>query len=515
MVVIVYREHGVRPKIPHKNVYKMKASCRLLTIYVIAIASWRKMHSNGYMNTRTIFSIVLTGFVAIRFGVSQEPETTTTTTALETLKQERSTFEAGLDQPLKEWKADFLVALRSAQEKVQTSGDLDQVVLIRNIVENPEAPVKIPARYTSLKRFHNLQMNKRNDIVRQIATQRRKGLVSYRQKLLQLQNDLTTQGEIDAALEVKAEVATVEELIRADAPLVAGGAETASAPPRGNRNPGRLVVFGANSSGEPITLSEEMKRERFVRVVAGYDDWYAITPQGKLVYGGNSNVKGPPEDMTKPVVDVIVGRHYGFAVHPDGSFTGLGGSDHGDTMPDIVKSAPVRHIAAGHSLNVVVLRNGKAIPCGYQLRPPSRYINSRNILEGTVRAAATSGSFWLIKRDGSIVSSKLTGEAVDNRPDALDGQRIIDVRSGVSTHGVIMMTSERKLISWNSLEIPPDLGPVRQYRVGYSLLGVQKRDGSWQVFGREPLATNVNQLLSRAGPLKDFTLGGNYFIGIR
>ena len=81
-------------------------------------------------------------------------------------------------------------------------------------------------------------------------------------------------------------------------------------------------------------------------------------------------------------------------------------------------------------------------------------------------------------------------------------------------YGSLFLTDEGKVYGRHIEEVPDNLPPVRQIRMGDKLGAVQLMDGTWRIFGRES-AKQLNAEVQKLGPLKDLSLGPQYFIGIK
>ena len=434
-------------------------------------------------------------------------------TNLQKIQGEVSAQNAELALPINAWREKYLVELNKLKARVQAAGDLDQLLVLNQELEQPGSTQVAPP-YTALKRLQGVYIQRSGQIEKSVAEKQRKLLLGHRQKLKALQTQLTQAGSIDDALLVKAAVGEVEDEIRSLSSSPVAGASSPrhrAVRPKGNKRPGRLIAFGSYANGDPVVIPDELQNKLFVKAVAGYDHWMVLGPNGQ-VFAKPSDHKKVPEDV-KPAVDISCGRHMNVILHADGTITGVGGSDHTKTIPEGLKN--VRQVATGHSMNVALLADGTMVPFGYMLRD-ARYPNTRNILRGGVKVACGTHDFFILRRDGTIESSGLTGKPSERKTS--DWTNIVDIYAGASTHGILGLDRDGKVHESGVGEIPKEISEaegIRQIRTGSLGGAVQLADGTWMVWGAEPLATNMNQALKKYGPLKDLNIGSRYFIGIK
>ncbi|MEM7391491.1 MAG: family 16 glycoside hydrolase [Verrucomicrobiota bacterium] len=425
-------------------------------------------------------------------------------------------FEESFDHERTSMNERFTRGLERLKAHYRDSGDLNGIIKVRHtfehlqkhkslspseLVDGPEtlkdAQEKYLTAYAKLKAEHEKKTNRLQ--------------LSYISYLDKLKIRLTRDDMINDALTIRKAIEEVEaNLVAAPAlPRPRSQNPVVTAVPTG-RSPGRLVVFGRDSDGEPMEIPEELLNKPMVKVSAGYNNWLALGADGKV--GGHVQ-RGYEIPNDKPVIDIECGRHMHVVLNADRTITPISNSHHVPTFPKNMKN--VKTVSSGHSLHLALSMDGKVRPFGYQLRSFD-VPDPRGILNNVELIACGGHGFWLKKRDGSVVSSDLAGKELKYRPDELDGKKIVDMRSGVSSHGCLMLTDKGRLISWSSHSVPDDLKlETKEFRVGYAQVAHKKRNGTWEVFGKEPAATHMNRKLKELGPLKDLAIGSSFFVGIQ
>ena len=428
---------------------------------------------------------------------------------LDTVKTEYDVGIAEIEVPLAEWRQKYVAQLQQLKARVQTAGDLDQLLAINQQIEDPSAEVN--ERYAALKRINGIYHARRGQLEKAGLAERKKAMGLYRQKLMALQTRLTQAGNIDEALEVKSAVTQIEGEMtsmssgrpapRANVRIPGGD--------RFNRQPGSLVIEGSKDHDEQgdMSLPVDADGHAFVRVFAWGNYYYAVTAKGEVFGRPDPHSDHKVPQGMKPVVDIGMARHVSGMLHSDGSITPTPNTHCGPLFP---KTKDVVKVSGGHNINGALRRNGELLIYGYALRETPF---AKSPLLNEVIDFGVAEKWVIIKnRAGKINAIKADGDLWDNPPEGLEN---VVQMAPASVGGCLFLTKEGKVISWQVPQPPADLGPVRQIRSGSRMFAAQKADGTWVIWGHEAIAKNMNKALDRMGPLKDLALGYRFFIGIQ
>ena len=425
---------------------------------------------------------------------------------LDTLRTDYDVAVTELDLPLDQWHQKYQGQLQAFQAKVQAAGDLDQLIVIKQELDGGAG--SIDPKYSALKRLRGIYDARRASIEKAIATKRHAIMADYHGKLKALQLQLTQAGAIDDALKVKEEIEALTIAAKANTsrrPRV-GGIRVSGA----NTRPGRLVIFGRNAtSNENMILPASSQGKPYVRVFAYGNYYYALDPEGGVIGRPNPhNDHKLPEEM-KPVVDFGMGRHVSVMLNNDSTLSPTTSGLHKDLIP---KDDGYVKIAAGYNLNAAIKKNGEVVTFGWNLRE-TKWAHP-NLLRGMVDVVI-SGDYYIFRaRNGKVVAAKYNQPSFwEDPPEGLDGN-VVQMASDPHNTCVFLMR-DGSVKMWRGEKPPEDLKSARQVRAGDGLWAAQRPDRTWVVWGKSDDATLFNEQLKRLGPLKDFALGSNFFIGIK
>lgn len=163
------------------------------------------------------------------------------------------------------------------------------------------------------------------------------------------------------------------------------------------KSDGTVLMFGNNSAGGgpagmPAGLGSVAK------VVASFDQSYAIRTDGSLVAWSNNSASEVPPDLG-PVIAVTGGPSHTLVVKPDGTVTGWGASYSGLVPP--VGLTGVVNLSGGPNFMLALKSDGTVVAWGSNA---SGQISLPAGLTGVIAVAAGGQHGLALKQDGTVVA---------------------------------------------------------------------------------------------------------------
>lgn len=198
------------------------------------------------------------------------------------------------------------------------------------------------------------------------------------------------------------------------------------------RSDGTVRMFGSTPVGVPAGLGAVAK------VVASYDQSYAIRTDGSLVAWSNNSASVVPPDLG-PVIAVSGGPSHTLVVKPDGTVTGWGASYSGLVPP--VGLNGVVNLSGGPNFMLALKSDGSVVAWGSnefgQISLPAG-------LTGVIAVAAGRQHGLALKQDGTVVAWGHNAYGQATVPAGLSG--VVAIAAG--EHHSLALKGDGTVVAW-------------------------------------------------------------------
>ncbi|MCB1088837.1 MAG: hypothetical protein KDM63_17505, partial [Verrucomicrobiae bacterium] len=449
---------------------------------------------------------------------------------------------AELDKPAQALRDRYAEELGKLEKQVTTQGDLERVLLIREEVAATKGEGKRPETgFPELERLRGIFDEAMGRIERDSLVGMVTEVRAYAGKLEALQTELTKQGNIEGALELRKKLKPIQDMLddppKIPAQLAALGILKASGaspsagatvqpmaisasspvPPTGaaasvtlaNRPSGTLKVFGTCrpelNRVEPIVEPSEKDASDVVEVcldrLRGL--WWALKKDGSIITGSPDPGFEAPRRL-RSVRHLVAGNFPG-AILDDGSVTFWGDNLSPNYWLSKLDLKPVSQLAVGVDNLLALYPDGTVDWIGPRSEMPKSFHPPEEALKGAYAIASGKDTCYVQKEDGSHVFWGFLSGMTPTDP-LPEGERVKECVA--YSQWLLVLTESGKVISprpgdnwWNP---PADLGPCKAIRLGGYLAAAQRMDGTWRAWGKD--IGGVVDKVASIGPALDLQI---------